>query len=186
MSSQIPLFRSLDVCTRRAKSDARIELGWLVGFAIIPLILVLFAVFFTRPLGEAPSALFDIAGRGEMMIYAASVCGAALYSLNYTIADPLPDYIQQRVTSLKTLTIISWICLFIAIFAYLVRRLGELNNFSVNEGILTWSSIVVLIFAVLIAYITFALKHSLQSGSTTASREQTEDFSAEWNRERDS
>lgn len=185
MSSEIPLLRTLDVCTRQAKSDARTELGWLVGFAIIPLIIVLFAVFFTRPFSEAPHALFEIAGRGEMMVYAASVCGAALYSLNHAFSDELPENIKQQVTPLKTLGIISWACLVIAICAYLVRRLGELNNFPVNEGILTWSSILVLIFSVVIAYITFSLKHSLQSGFTTASREQTKDFAKEWNRDRD-
>lgn len=185
MASGIPLFRSLDVCTRHAKANARVELGWFVGFAMIPLFIVLIAIVFSRPFSEAPRAIFEVVGRGEMMIYATSVCGATLYSLRHSLSDTLPEVIRLRATPLGTLATMSWLCLLVAICAYLVRRLGELNGFRVNDGILTWSSMFVLIFAVLIAYITFSLKHSLNSGATIASREQTEDFAKEWDRERD-
>ena len=82
---QIPVLRTLSVCTSISKKSARTELYWTVGFALLAVPIVLVIVLFTRPVAELPTQIFEVVGRGELMIYAATVCGAALYSLRHGI-----------------------------------------------------------------------------------------------------
>jgi hypothetical protein len=71
----------------------------------------------------------------------------------------------------------------IAMAAYVVRRMGDLHNIKLNDGLLYGVSWVLLISSIIVAYVVFALKHSLSSGFSVASREQTGDFGAKWRQE---
>jgi hypothetical protein len=137
-------------------------------------------VVFTENIAGMLKQVFAVLGRGELMVYAASVCGATLYALRHSIDGPLPEGIKHRVTPLGTLSTVTAVCMVVALISYLVRRMGDLYNIAVNEYLLNTLSILALLFSVLVAYVVFSLKFSLDSGAARASYEQTEDFKTQW------
>lgn len=180
---RIPILRTLAVCTGVSRKNARTELYWTVGFALLAVPIVLVIVLFTRPLSELPAQVFEVIGRGELMIYAATVCGAALYSLRHGI-DSVPEAIKNRITPIGTLTVGTSLLLAVAVISYVVRRMADINHTSLNENLLNIVSFVVLITSLVFAYVVLALKFSLHSGAAIASHEQTDSFGKQWEAER--
>lgn len=178
------MLRTLQVCTRASKLSARVELAWSIGFAFIPLFIVAMVVVYSRPLADMPFEVFDVIGRGELMVYAAIVCGATLYALRHNIEGPLPEVIRQRSTPLGTLTTLTVSCMAIALSSYVVRRMGDIHHIPLNEFLVNLLSVLVLTFSISISYVVLSLKHALNSGAAPASHEQTEDFSKAWEAER--
>ena len=185
ITANIPLLKTLDVCTNASKRSARTELYWTVGFALLAVPIVLFIVLFTRPPAEIPAQIFEVIGRGELMVYAATVCGTALYSLRHGI-DAIPSAIKSRITPKGTLSVVISLLLAIAVISYVVRRMADINKMSLNEGLLNAVSFFVLAASLTLAYIVLSLKYALQSGAATASHEQTADFGVEWEAQRES
>lgn len=181
----LPILRSLQVCTRESRRKALTELWWYIGISFVPLLIVILAAALSKPIEELPSEIFLLLGRGELMVYAASVCGAVLYTLRHNLDGALPDSIRQQATSVGTLTSSSIICMFVILSAYLIRRLSDMHHFPLNERTMNVISILSLIFSVIVAYVVYSLKYSMSSGSTIASHEQVEDFRKKWEAERD-
>lgn len=179
---QIPVLKTLQVCTKKSRESARTELFWNIGFAFVPVVIVAMIVVLSKPLAEAPSQVFSTVGRGELMVYAASVCGAVLYSLRYNIKGPLPELVQAKATPIGTLSTLTGLCMFVALSSYLVRRMSDIHKLALNENLLTGASLIVLVLAVVIAYVVFALKHSLEGGAADAAREGDTSFAAKWER----
>jgi hypothetical protein len=146
---------------------------------------VILAAALSKPMDSLPSEIFLLLGRGELMVYAASVCGAVLYTLRHNLDGPLPESIKQHATSVGTLTSSSIICMFVILSAYLIRRLSDMHHFPLNERTMNVVSIISLLFSVVVAYVVYSLKYSMNSGSAVASHEQTEDFGKKWEAERD-
>lgn len=155
-----------------------------MGFAFLAIPVVLVVVMFTRSLWELPNQILGVIGRGEMMIYAASVCGTALYSLRHGIKGPLPEALKARVTPIGTLTTFTAILLFFAVASYVVRRMGDINQIPINEGLLNTVSVLVLAASLIVTYVVLSLKFALSSGYAPASHEQIEDFRKRWEAER--
>ncbi|WP_188658576.1 hypothetical protein [Sphingomonas metalli] len=119
------------------------------------------------------------------MVYAASVCGSVLYSLRHNFDGPIPDALKESATPLGVFWVSAGGCMFVAVIAYIIRRLGQLNNFPVNIGVIDTVSVILFIFSIIIAYVVFSLKHSLASGMTPATTEQTASFREQWEARRD-
>lgn len=183
--NKLPILKTLTVCPMVSKEQARTELLWTVGFALLAVPVVLVIVLFTRPIGEIPSQIIQVVGRGELMIYAASVCGSALYSLRHGIEGPIPEVQKDRVTPIGTLSVGTAVLLIVALLSYVVRRMGDINRIVLNEDLLNWVSVIVLLASLLFAYVVFSLKFALTSGAAPASREQTTNFADAWEAERD-
>ena len=185
LASHVPIIRTLGVCTREAKRKARTELSWNISFALIPLGVVALIVVMSQPLPQGFGQIFSVIGRGELMVYAASICGAALYSLRHAFDGPIPEVIKDDVTPVGTLQTVVWICVSLAMAGYIIRKASDLHSFPLNVWVVNWSSAILLALAILVAYVTFSLKYALASGATVVSREQTVDFGKTWERERD-
>jgi hypothetical protein len=183
--AQLPILRSLRVCTRESRRKAITELWWYIGIAFVPLLIVILAAALSKPIGALPSEIFTMLGRGELMVYAASVCGAILYTLRHNFDGPIPDAIKQQVTSIGALTTSSGICMFFILCSYLIRRLSDMHQFPLNENAMNLISIICLLFSVIVAYVVYSLKYSMSSGAAIASHEQTEDFKNMWEAARD-
>lgn len=183
--NKVPILRTLQVSTRKSRENARAELFWNIGFAFIPVVVVVLIVVLSKPIGEAPAQVLSTVGRGELMVYAASVCGAILYTLRHSLNGPLPDAVTTRTTSVGTLSTLTVICMFVAISSYLVRRMSDIHHLALNEPLLTWSSLIVLILSVMIAYVVFSLKYSLVDGGVEVAREADTAFAAKWDRSKD-
>ena len=181
---RVPLLKTLAVCTAEARKHARIELYWTVGFALLAVPIVILIVLLCRPLAEIPEQILDVVGRGEIMVYAATVCGAALYSVRHGIDGPVPDALKARVTPIGTLTSWTAILLTVAVITYVVRRMGDLFKLPINDALLNLLSIGVLGASLLLAYIILSLKFALNSGAAPASHEQTKGFSELWESQR--
>lgn len=184
--AKTPILKTLAVCPDVSKRKARTELLWTVGFALVVLPIVLVIVLFSRPLHELPTQIFEVIGRGELMVYAATVCGTALYSLRHGIDGPIPDALRSRITPIGTLSVTISLLLGIALLSYVVRRMGDINHIQLNENLLNYSSVIVLILSLIFSYVVLSLKFALSSGAAPASHEQTEDFGKKWEAERDS
>jgi len=182
---RVPIVKTLTVCPKVSRKHAQTELLWTVGFALLAVPVVLMIVLLTRPIEELPGQVLEVVGRGELMIYAASVCGAALYSLRHSIEGPIPDALKSRVTPKGTLSVATSLLLIIALLSYVVRRMSDINHTGLNENLLNVVSVVVLLLSLLFAYVVLSLKFALISGAGPASHEQTDDFSKAWEAERD-
>ena len=182
---KFPILKTLVVCPEISKQHARIELLWTVGFAFVAIPIVFIITLYTRPLQQVPAQLFDVASRGELMVYAMTVCGLALYNIRHNISETIPDALKQSVTERGTLTVWISLILAVAIISYVVRRIGDINNVQINENLLNAASIVVLIASLTFAYVVLSLKFALNSGAVSASHEQTADFAKTWEAERD-
>ena len=180
-----PVLKTLSVCPVVSRRNARIELMWTVGFALIVVPIVIMIVLFSRPINEMPGQVFDVIGRGEIMIYAASVCGAALYSIRHGFEGPIPESLRSKVTPLGTLTVCITILLALALGSYVVRRMGDINHIDINHDMLNVSSVIVLFLSLTFAYVVLSLKFALRSGAVPASHEQTINFGKKWEEERD-
>lgn len=71
-----------------------------------------------------------------------------------------------------------------AVISYVVRRMADINNTSLNENLLNVVSVLGLITSLALAYVVLALKFSLKSGAAPASHEQTDSFGKKWEAER--
>jgi hypothetical protein len=178
--ARVPIIKTLQISTRRARESARAELLWNIGLSFIPVFTVTLIIIFSKPLGDAPRLIFSTLGRGELMVYASSICGVVLYTLRHNINGPIPESIASRTTSIGTLTTLTVICTLFAISAYLIRRMSDIHNLSLNEGLITWASLIILILSVIIAFVVFALKHSLVNGAADAAREGDTSFAEKW------
>lgn len=178
--ARIPVVRTLAVCTRESKRDARVELTWQIGFALLSVFVVGLIVLLTQPPQEFFSRIYPLISRGELMVYAASLCGATLYVLRHHIKAPIPDVLIGRITPVGNLTVWTGILMLVAVCSYIVRKMSDLHHISMNDNLLYILSWAVLAASLVISYVVFSLKHSLTSGYSTASREQTQDFSSQW------
>jgi hypothetical protein len=178
--ARLPILKSLQVCTRDSRMKAITELWWYIGIAFLPLPIVILAAALSNPIDELPLEITKMLGRGELMVYAASVCGAILYTLRHNFDGPIPESIKQKTTSLGTLTTISSICMFIILASYLIRRLSDMHSFPLNESAINSVSITALVFSVIVAYVVYSLKYSMSSGVSVAFQEQTDDFKDKW------
>ena len=183
--SKLPILKTLAVCPKASKKNARTELYWTVGFALLAVPIVLVIVLFTQPVETIPRHIFEVVGRGELMVYAAAVCGAALYNMRHGIDGPLPEALQSRVTPLGTLAVCTAMLLALALISYVVRRMGDINHTHLNENLLNVVSVLVLAASLVFAYVILSLKFALNSGAAIASHEQTEDFQKQWEADRD-
>lgn len=182
----VPLLKTLSVCPKVSKKHARTELFWTVGFALVAVPIVILITLLTKPVNELAAQLFDVASRGELAVYAMTVCGLALYNLRHNFDGPVPDALKQRVTERGTLTVWISIILGVSMIFYVVRRMGDINNIQINANLLNAVSIVVLVASLTFAYVVLSLKFALNSGAVPASHEQTADFGKAWEAERDS
>ena len=144
--AHLPILRSLQVCTRESRRKALTELWWYIGIAFVPLLIVILAAVLSKPIDDLPSEIFTMLGRGELMVYAASVCGAILFTLRHNFDGPIPDAIKQQVTSIGALTTSSGICMFLILCSYLIRRLSDMHRFPLNENAMNLISILCLPF----------------------------------------
>lgn len=168
------------MCPPSAREKARVELVWNIGLAFLPVVLVVVIVIFSMPLLDIVPQVINVIGRGELMIYAAALCGSVIYALQHNFDADIPDALKPYVTPLRTLTTVTGVFMFLAMTAYVVRRFSDVHHTPLNVGLLTWASVALLVLSVVIAYVVFSLKFSLASGAAPAARQQTKNFAKEW------